>query len=288
MPNRIINKKTQEAYSSSSDLVKTEILGVGITNASKENILEYITNSLKKNTKPYYIVTPNPEMIALAHKNSDFKTILNQAKIALNDGVGMGVGALVMGKRLGERFTGVELVEKLCERANDWPITIGFLGAGPNVAEMTAECLRRRYPNLKIVFADDHWPEESSVAISEEARSKKQEARNEDQNKKPLILNSKFLIPNIDVLFVALGVPKQERWMASYVGKIPVKVMVGVGGAFDYISGKVPRAPKLVRDLGFEWLFRLIIQPWRLKRQFALIKFTLLVVKQKLSSHKAY
>ena len=77
-------------------------------------------------------------------------------------------------------------------------------------------------------------------------------------------------IPPLDLLFVALGHIKQEKWIAANLDKIPVHLAMGVGGAFDYLSGRVPRAPKWMRDLGFEWLFRLIMQPWRIKRQLAL------------------
>lgn len=81
-----------------------------------------------------------------------------------------------------------------------------------------------------------------------------------------------------DILFVAFGHPKQEKWIYQNLPKIPVKVAMGVGGAFDYLSGRVPRAPKLVRDLGFEWLFRLAVQPWRIKRQFSLLKYLWLIM----------
>lgn len=243
-------KNATESHNILHDLVKKNILGVDITDATKENILEYIVTSVEKLQKPYYIVTPNPEMIVLSSKNSAFQQVLNNAKLALNDGVGVGFAARFMGKPLKERFTGVELVEKLCEKVNDWPITVGFLGAGHGVAEGASECLKQKYPKLKVVFAQSEW----------------------DNSTKP-----------IDILFVAFGFPKQELWMASHPGKIPVKVMAGVGGAFDYISGKVPRAPKLIRSIGMEWLFRLIVQPWRIKRQLALVVFIWMVIKERVS-----
>jgi len=98
--------------------------------------------------------------------------------------------------------------------------------------------------------------------------------------------NSSFIIHDsnfIDILFVAFGAPKQEFWISENLDKIPVKIAIGVGGAFDYISGKIPRAPFFVRKLGMEWLFRLLVQPWRIKRQLSLIEFAWLVIKEKLS-----
>lgn len=243
-------------YSQIDIPVKKKLLGVGITNETRENILEFILKTLKNTTKPYYIVTPNPEMIVLAHHNNDFKSVLNNATIALNDGVGLGFGARILGMSLHARFTGVEFVEKTCEKVANWPITVGFLGAGPRVAEITAECLKKKYPGLHVAFAQEEWPHEKN-------KQKK-----------------------IDILFIAFGFPKQEFWMDHNVGKIPVKVMVGVGGAFDYISGKVPRAPRVVRSLGFEWLFRLVIQPWRFKRQLGLFEFVWMIIKEKLHNKR--
>jgi len=86
-------------------------------------------------------------------------------------------------------------------------------------------------------------------------------------------------------LFVAFGAPKQEFWISENLNKIPVKVAIGVGGAFDYISGKIPRAPRFIRNIGFEWLFRLVVQPWRMKRQLSLIKFAWLIAKEKISKN---
>src|SRR5579872_846699 len=264
------NKNFKESYSDLEGLVKRNILGVGVTDDTKENILEFIHQSIKKPSKPYYIVTPNPEMIVLANKNSSFRQVLNNAKIALNDGVGVSLAAGFMGKSLKERFTGVQLVENLCEKSNDWPITVGFLGGGPNVAEKAVECLLAKNPNLKIAFVGQEW---GNDGFDLARKYKGVSIKYKGKNQKSLNTLYSSLNTGIDVLFIALGAPKQEFWMAEHVGKIPVKVMVGVGGAFDYLSGVVVRAPLLVRRFGFEWLFRLIRQPWRWKRQLALLEF---------------
>jgi N-acetylglucosaminyldiphosphoundecaprenol N-acetyl-beta-D-mannosaminyltransferase len=230
---------------------KISLLGVGITNAKEEEVLEFIYTGLTKSHEKYYVVTPNPELLVIASKDDQYKTILNDAKLALPDGVGVLIGAQLMGKPLRQRITGVDLVKSLCNYISKQPITVGFLGAGPNVAVKTAECLQKLYPGLKVSFAETEWNES---------------------------LNSK----KTDLLFVAFGSPKQEIWIKNNLEKIPVKVAIGVGGSFDFISGKVKRAPLLIRRLGLEWLFRLITQPWRLKRQLNLITFVLLVLKQKL------
>jgi len=232
---------------------KISMLGVGFTDASEQEVLEFIVTGLGKQQEKYYIVTPNPEILVIADKDPKYKSILNRAKLALPDGIGVMVGAQIEGKRLTQRIHGVDLMENLCKEASNQPITVGFLGAGPSVAEQTAECLKKRYPRLKVGLVASEW--------SEALKDKK-----------------------IDILFVAFGSPKQEIWIAENLKTLPAKVVVGVGGAFDFVSGKVPRAPKVLRSLGLEWLFRLIIQPWRIKRQLSLIEFVVLILKEKLKS----
>ncbi|OGK52746.1 hypothetical protein A2966_03125 [Candidatus Roizmanbacteria bacterium RIFCSPLOWO2_01_FULL_41_22] len=236
---------------------KKNILGIGLTNAKEDQILEYILQGLEKNIQKYFIVTPNPEILVLARSNTNYKKILNSAKIASPDGIGIMIAGKILEKQLKEKITGVDLVESLCRAVEEKPITVGFLGAGLAVAEETAECLKKKFPNLKVAFANSGNPDDKTVAL---VKGSKKE---------------------IDILFVAFGSPKQEIWIYENLDKLPVKVAIGVGGAFDFISGKVKRAPVLVQNLGFEWLFRLINQPWRAKRQTTLIKFIYLVLKEK-------
>jgi len=232
---------------------KKNILGVGVTDVRNSQVLEYILQGLNKSAKKYFIITPNPEILMLAKKDPHYKRVLNSAKLALPDGIGVMIAAKIMGRQLKQRITGVGLIESLCKEVAEKPITVGFLGAGPKVAEQTAECLKRKYQGLKVTFA-------SSESHSHEPITK---------------------IPATDILFVAFGSPKQEIWISENLKKLPVKVAIGVGGAFDFLSGKVRRAPYWVQEIGFEWLFRLISQPWRLKRQVALVQFIFLVLKER-------
>lgn len=140
------------------------------------------------------------------------------------------------------RTTGTDLMEKLISLSSEKGFVVSFLGGREGVAEKLTERLKRLYQNISVV------PPGSPA----------------------------------DLLFVAFGAPKQEKWIAQNLQKIPVNVALGVGGAFDYLSGRVPRASGWVRGLGFEWLLRLIIQPWRIKRQFALIKYLWLLTKESL------
>ena len=232
---------------------ETKILGVNITNEKKGKILEYFFSRLKNSKEKTFIITPNPEMLVYASKHLDYKNKLNSSTIALPDGAGLFFAGGMIGKSLKERITGVDFIEDLCLACKDKPLSMGFLGAENRVAKRTAECLKLRYPWINVVFAAEEWPEKSFT-------------------------------DTMDILFVAFGVPKQEEWIYENLKNLPVKAMMGVGGAFDYISGNVRRAPFIVRYAGLEWLFRLIVQPWRWRRQLALIEFVFLVFKENFST----
>ena len=283
---------------------KKNILGVGITDASKKEVLEYIVKNLENFTEKSYFVTPNPEFLVFASKNITFKNILNNADLALADGIGVMMAAKILGKPLKDRFTGVDLVKSLCKEVSEKPITVGFLGGRSGVAELTAECLRKKHPKLKIGFVGEEWPNDylagpvglhprptSSVApLSSGARrgppapaTRLGVSSSSVTPTSPFNTKYKILNTSVDILFVAFGCPKQEFWISENLPKIPVKIAIGVGGAFDYISGKIPRAPGFLRTLGLEWLFRLIVQPRRIKRQLSLLEFIYLVLKERIN-----
>jgi N-acetylglucosaminyldiphosphoundecaprenol N-acetyl-beta-D-mannosaminyltransferase len=238
-----------------NDLPKIKLLGIDIVNATEPQVLEFITKGLEKQSDKYYIVTPNPELLVIASTDKEYKKILNNARLALADGVGLILACRLLRKPLKQRITGVDLVENLCLNVANQPITVGFLGSGPGIAVLTAECLQKKYPGLKVVLTESEWAQDLKGA-------------------------------KIDILFVAFGSPKQEIWISKNIQNLPVKVVIGVGGAFDFISGKVPRAPKVLRSLGLEWLFRLILQPWRVKRQISLINFIFLVFEELIKGSK--
>jgi N-acetylglucosaminyldiphosphoundecaprenol N-acetyl-beta-D-mannosaminyltransferase len=233
------------------------ILGVKISDANESDILEYLLLNIKKPNFKCKIFTPNPEILVYAHEHQEFKKILNHADINLNDGVGLLYAGMILGKPLKQRITGVDFVKSLCNAVAEKPITVGFLGGRGNVAELTAKRLKGMYPSLKIVFSSGDNPDHTSVLKLSE------------NNKK------------IDILFVAYGFPKQEEWISNHINEIPVKIGISVGGSFDYYSGTIKRAPFFIRFFGFEWLFRLIKEPWRIKRQLALLKFIVLVLKER-------
>lgn len=239
-------------------LKKKELLGVGITAEKTSKILEYVFDRLQNNSKKFFIITPNPEILVYAQNDSAFKDKLNAAEVSLADGVGILVASRLLGLGMPERTTGVDFIEELCKVSREKTLSMGFLGGKRGVAERTAECLKQKYPWIKVVYVSEEWGKDFPLLTS-------------------------HFSPNIDILFVAYGFPKQEEWIYEHLEELPVKAAMGVGGAFDFISGNVPRAPKIMRKVGLEWLFRLIVQPWRWKRQLALPRFMLLVLTERFS-----
>jgi N-acetylglucosaminyldiphosphoundecaprenol N-acetyl-beta-D-mannosaminyltransferase len=244
---------------------KANILGVLIDKININEILEKV-DSFLKDGKKHYIVTPNPEMVAEAQKDSEFKNILNQADIAIPDGFGLILASWWLRDRIKKRVTGVDLVWRLAEKIEKTDHKLFLLGGEGNVAEEAAAKLKVKYPELKIVGAEmGHWD-----------IGKSGNWENKD-------LNSRINQAKPDILLVAFGHGKQEKWIYHNLPKLEsVKVAIGVGGTLNYISGKVKRAPNILRHLGLEWCWRLGKEPWRWKRIItAVIIFPWLVLKNK-------
>jgi N-acetylglucosaminyldiphosphoundecaprenol N-acetyl-beta-D-mannosaminyltransferase len=262
-------------------IIKINILGIQIDKITFQEVLNKIEFFLKSNDN-HYITTVNPEMVIAAQKDKEFKDILNKADISVPDGIGIlwaskflsnkhcytvtlmklfisGLSLIFYPKYcrqiLPERISGVNLIYKICQKFQNSDYSIFFLGAKNNVAEKTARKLKEKFPNLKIAGTDSTLNNENIIQKINQAK------------------------PNI--LFIALGAPKQEKWIAENLEKLSsVKLAIGVGGTFDFISGKIKRAPNFVRRIGLEWLWRFILQPWRAKRIFtATVVFVWKVLK---------
>ncbi|MFA5933595.1 MAG: WecB/TagA/CpsF family glycosyltransferase [Microgenomates group bacterium] len=270
-----------------------KILGVKVDNVNMGQSINIVEDWLKGNGK-HYIVTPNPEFILASQQDAEFRKVLNNSDLSIPDGSRLGwASRMVAEKNFLKKIllfpfflfpantviqfntvAGVDLMEALCREAADKGYTTGFLGGQNTVARTTADCLQKKYPKLKVVFASD------GPRVDENGESAGQQiSKSADQG----IADSPILRladTPVDILFVAFGQVKQEKWIAKNLDKIPVRVAMGVGGAFDYLSDSVIRAPGFIRAIGLEWLFRLILQPWRIKRQIKLLNFiTLLLFK---------
>ncbi len=244
-----------------------EILSVKVNNIQKSEILNQIRQFLNSDTS-HKIFTPNPEMLVDADKDQYFKEILNSGDLNVCDGFGL---SLVSGIK---RYPGVELMSDICALAENENRSVYLLGSGSDeVLKKTVEELNKKYPNLKIV-GYNKGPAIGLQTIDHRLQINKIE--NEE------ILND-IIMSAPDILFVAFGHVKQEKWIYENLKHLPsVKVAMGVGGAFDFISKKTKRAPLFMRKIGLEWLYRLIKQPWRIKRIWkATAIFLFLYVRQK-------
>jgi N-acetylglucosaminyldiphosphoundecaprenol N-acetyl-beta-D-mannosaminyltransferase len=185
-----------------------------------------------------HVCTINPEFMMIAQADVNFFNILSRADLCVPDGVGLLWAARHLGHLLPERVTGSDGVPRIAERAaqKDWRLF--FLGAAPGVADKAAEVLRSRYPDLKIVgtYSGSPAPEDEDAIVE------------------------RVNAASADILFVAYGAPEQDKWIARNLPRLYVTMAMGVGGAFDFVAGVVPRAP-LWMHAGEEWLFRLYLQP---------------------------
>ncbi len=230
---------------------RINILGVKVSRVTYEYAIKVIEGFLTDEGK-HQIVTPNPEFVVLAQSDHEFREILNRADLAIPDGVGLRMAAKFLSNPLPQTVTGTDLMLGLCDLASKKGYSVFLLGGRGGAAEAAAKRLKVLFANLNIVgtYEGDSWEE--------------------------------FEGKTVDFLFVAYGAPKQEKWIAWNLLKIPVKVAMGVGGAFDFITGRKKRAPGILRRLGLEWLWRLVQEPSRLRRILnATVKFPLLVFWQK-------
>lgn len=223
---------------------KEPVLGFEVDLYSFEEALQAVNGYLKEN-KGMQIVTINPEMISLGKKNSDFGRILNSADLVIPDGVGIKLALKIKGIEQ-ENIPGIEFSQKLiklCELEN---YTIGLLGAKEEVVQQAAKNIRQEYPNLNITYIRNGYFDAQEQEIIEQ--------------------ELKAVAPR--VLFVALGAPKQEFFIAKLKEEMPSTIFIGVGGSFDVWSGLTKRAPEIWQKLGLEWLYRTIKEPSRFKRIF--------------------
>jgi len=231
-----------------SDVV--ELLGVPVHRTDVAAALHRITQFIEERA-PHQVVTPDSSALVRAQYDPELMNILQSADLVTADGAGVVWMAKVMGLPLWERVSGVDLMDHICELAAEKGYSIYLLGAAPGVAEAAAAKLQERHPGLEVAgamhgyFAQDEEPQ----VVCRIAQAKP------------------------DILFVALGVPKQEKWIHRHLDELSVPVAIGVGGSLDVISGRLKRAPLLMQRWGLEWLWRALREPSRLPKLVALPKF---------------
>ena len=234
---------------------RISLLGVALADCSRGLALAWIRAWLA-GSRGRSVFTVNPEFVMAARRDRDFAATLATSDLNLIDGAGLLLAARLHGHSRVQRVPGIDLVPELCNLCARGGHSIYLLGGRAGAAAAAAAVLARRHPGLQIAgTAEPAAPVGEADRICRQIRAS-----------------------GARLLLVAFGTPGQETWIAENLARSGAGVGVGVGGSFDVISGRVKRAPKLLRQLGLEWLFRLLIQPWRWRRQRVLPGFALLAL----------
>ncbi len=225
------------------------ILGVPIDAVTRDEAGIITENLIKESNKSCKMIfAPNVEFIMYAQKDKEFFDILKQSSLSTPDSIGVIIGAKLQKKSFPERIPGQSYFRKIIELSNEKGYSIYLLGGKPGIPEKAKENLEKIFPNVNIVGVHHGYFNENE--------------------EKEVIEEINKLQPN--VLFVALGAPRQEKWIYNHRNELKVDVATGQGGTYDYEAGKIKRAPVWVQKIGMEWFWRLCREPKRIKRQLVL------------------
>jgi N-acetylglucosaminyldiphosphoundecaprenol N-acetyl-beta-D-mannosaminyltransferase len=235
-------------------VTEARVLGVRVDCLDMKATLDRIDQMVQAGGQ-HLVATVNPEFIMRARRDSDFARVLESADLCLADGTGVVWAARRLGCSISGPVTGVDLIPPLAALCARRGYRLFLLGAAPGVAAELATRLRARHPHLEVAA----HPGSSEPSSDEETLRLIRAHRTQ-------------------VLLVAFGAPKQELWIDRLMDRLGVAVGIGVGGAYDYLTGRVPRAPTWMRRAGLEWLHRLIRQPWRVRRMAVLPVYAIKVL----------
>jgi len=236
--------------------MRTDILGVGFDSLTMEQATARALEEIAARSGRY-IVTPNPEIVWLCRKDQSLGQIVDQAALVLPDGVGITLGAKILGRPLAARLPGIDFVTHLLAEMARQGQSVFLYGAKPGIAEQAGDSLLTRYPGLRIAGTADGYSDDTPAIAAIRAA-------------KP------------DLLLVCLGAPRQEQWMAKHQNDLDVGLMAGLGGVLDVFSGTVKRAPEIFQKLGLEWFYRLCKEPRRIGRMMRLPLFLFAVIGQRI------
>lgn len=221
--------------------MRIDVLGVGFDNLTMAEAVER-GMELVRSPGAHYVVTPNPEIVEVCREDRSAQAAVNGADLVLADGVGVIKGAAMLGTPLKERTPGIEFAAHLMDRLAEEGRSLYLLGAKPGVAEQAAAKLEAAHPGLRIAGTYDGYFKEDGPVVEDIRRS------------------------GAEVVFVCLGAPKQEKWMAKNGAATGAHLLCGLGGSLDVFAGVVERAPEGFQRLGLEWLYRLAKEPKRIGR----------------------
>jgi len=238
--------------------MKETILGVQVNTENYDELIPKVFRNIEDKKKSL-VVAINPEKLMKAKEDPELKALLNRAEFQIPDGIGVIIASKLKKGSISSRITGIDMMDRVVREAARTGRAVFLYGAKPGVADKAAQQLKQTYPDLIVAGTQDGYESDSSKII---------DTINKAQP---------------DILFVAMGSPKQEQWIEQHRDNLYPTLYQGVGGSFDVLAGNVKRAPAAFQRLGAEWLYRLLKEPSRLKRQMNLPKFLFEVFKQKRS-----
>ncbi|MBN1186136.1 MAG: WecB/TagA/CpsF family glycosyltransferase [Bacteroidales bacterium] len=244
--------------------LRTEVLGIPVDCVTMDGAVDYATRLIEEKKKGCYILAINPEKVILLQKDESLLKTFKSASLLIPDGIGVVLAMRWLKKMNAARVPGSELMPYLCKMAAEKGYCVFLYGAKEEVNQTSSEKLCQMYPGLKIVGrANGYLKEENMSELVQQINSSA-----------------------ANILFVALGSPKQEQWIQKWADKLNVNIIQGIGGTLDTIVGTVKRAPAIFCRFGLEWFYRLITNPKRLYRQKALPVFAWKVIKEKVNGEK--
>lgn len=238
-----------------------EIDGLPLDNLSADEALDRIAQAWRRR-ESLQVCFVNAHCVNVAHRDEEYRRIVRDCWLRLPDGAGVRWGARMLGQRVRENLNGTDFFPRLCARLDQAGGSVALLGARPGRAEGVARWLAHHYPRIQVRSLHhgylDAEQQEAAVKAIADARC--------------------------DVVLVALGVPAQEKWLAAHAARLHSGVCLSVGALFDFYSGSIPRAPLWMRAAGFEWVYRLLLEPRRMWRRYLVgnVAFLFRVLQERL------
>ncbi|WP_010648275.1 WecB/TagA/CpsF family glycosyltransferase [Oceanobacillus massiliensis] len=236
---------------------QVKILGVPFLHTDQKSFVSLLDQRIQQNEKTF-VITANPEIVMKANEDVNLMNCIHKATYITADGIGVVKAAQLLRSPLPERVTGYDTMMQLLEVANRNAYRIFLLGAKNETLRKTITAISSTYPAIHIAGSHDGYFDWQDNVLTEKIGTSKP-----------------------DIIFVALGAPRQEEWIAENLDKFETGVFIGVGGSFDVIAGTVKRAPVFWQKVNLEWFYRLLKQPTRWRRMMALPQFAIHILKQK-------
>jgi N-acetylglucosaminyldiphosphoundecaprenol N-acetyl-beta-D-mannosaminyltransferase len=239
-----------------------DILGIPVDNIVMDEALASIKRFLENN-KIHTVYTPNSEIMMAAQKDKYLKDILVKGDMLIADGAGVVLASKILGYRLPQRIAGFDLVNNIFQMSSGTKIKFFLLGSKPGVAEEAAANIINNYKYAEVSGCHHGY------------------FSKEEEND----IIHRINLSGAEILLVALGAPRQEKWIHDNKDRLKVKICIGVGGTLDVLAGKATLAPVFFRENGLEWLYRLVKEPWRFRRMLGIPQFLILALYKRLFHH---